>query len=513
MFKRGRFISQIVFFILFLFFFFFAGKGNSGQGLSNGLAWFLRLNPFNTVITTIASRSIVMPYVVIGILMIIVTVLFSRIFCGAVCPLGSIIDFTDYMLREKVGATSKWLPPLKLQGLKYIFLFVLIILAVGGMVFPLFMDPLLLITRIFTLLVRPFLLLLLKPFGAIGVVDKIITSPVVLQGAYAGTLATCLLFILVLAGSFFDKRFWCQYICPSGAFFGLMSRYSIFTRRTKSAMCNNCGVCTLPCPTRAITEGKGGQGRKTSLAECIMCGLCSADKESCGSYKLGPMLKDNEIVQPDLNRRHLVSGVLAGLLLTPVLAGKSSKKKPFVPGPIRPPGAVEEDKFLARCIACDACISVCPQNALHPCTIGKDGFGNWNTPKLVPRIGFCEEECTKCSEACPTGALLPITPEEKKKISIGTAYVERGLCRSWRQRNTCTICADKCPYDAIDIKEIVDENGKVWKVPIVNKRKCTGCGICEYYCPEKSGAAIKVSAYGVKTIERVRKRLKRSSKA
>jgi MauM/NapG family ferredoxin protein len=170
-------------------------------------------------------------------------------------------------------------------------------------------------------------------------------------------------------------------------------------------------------------------------------------------------------------------------------------------GASRPPGAVEESVFLSRCITCDACVSVCPQNALHPCTIGADRVINWNTPKLVPRIGYCEEECTRCSEACPTGALLPIKVEEKEERKIGTAYVERGICRSWRMQYKCIICARKCPYEAIDRVTIENENGREFEVPIVNKRKCNGCGICEYKCPLKSESAIKVSSYGEKRIK------------
>lgn len=500
MLRKNRIISQIVFFAIFFIGFFFYGSIRLGDGNSSILAWFLRLNPTVTAITSIASRSIFMPFFIIGIIMTIVTVLFGRIFCGAVCPLGSIIDFTDHMLWTKVGIRQTWRPPIKLQGLKYILLFILIVLAIFGLIFPLFMDPMLLVTRIFTLVIRPLLFAILRPIGFINA-KTLIDSPMVLQGAYAGTMSTYVLFMIILAGSFFDKRFWCQYICPSGAFLGLLSRYSIFTRRTVSAMCNSCGICTLPCPTRAIQPGEDGAGRNTSLAECTLCGLCTADKESCGSFKLGSVLQKNKIHSVDLNRRHIVASVSAGLLLIPALVHKSPKKKPFVPGPIRPPGAVDEEAFLNRCITCGACISACPENALHPCTISKDGLVNWNTPKLVASIGYCAKECTACSEACPTGALIPITQEQKNETVIGTAYVERSRCRPWRTQYKCTICIDACPYDAIKEKVITNEKGREYTVPIVNIRKCVGCGICENVCPVKHEPAIQVFSHGEERIQ------------
>ncbi len=493
MLKRVQLISQIVFFILFCILFFFFNTFRTEIG-SSGLALFLRLNPFITLLTSLASRSIFIPYLVLGAITIIVTILMGRVFCGMVCPLGSIIDFTDKIFRGKEKKKQPLRPPEKLQGLKYVIMILMVVLAILGMTFPLFMDPLLLVTRFFTLLIRPAVLTLATIIPQMNV-EKLMTNTYIMKGAYAGAISAFILLMIILLGALFDRRFWCQYICPSGAFFGLLSRFSIFTRKIDLDKCNCCSICCDPrCPTRAIS---GEKFDVMSTAECILCGECSADKRQCSSFGFRmPSLTAG--TGPDIGRRHAVSGIVSGLLLAPVLARTSPKKKPFVPGPIRPPGAIEEHAFLARCITCEACVSVCPQNALHPSTIGEDGFLNWNTPKLVPRIGFCQEDCTRCSEACPTGALLPITVEEKKTLKIGTAYVERGICRPWRMQYKCMICAKKCPYDAIEEKVIVDERGKEYPAPVVNKRKCVGCGICEYYCPIKGESAIKVFAYGEK---------------
>ncbi len=493
MLKRVQLVSQIVFFILFCILFFFYNTFRTEIG-SSGLALFLRLNPFITLITSIASRSIFVPYLVIGIVTIIITMLMGRVFCGMVCPLGSIIDFTDKIFRGREKKKQPLRPSKKLQGLKYVIMILMLILAVLGITFPLFMDPLLLVTRFFTLLIRPavftFATIIPKLNG-----EKLMANPFVMQGAFAGAISAFILLLIILLGALFDRRFWCQYICPSGAFFGVISRFSIFTRKKNDDKCNSCGICCDPrCPTRAIS---GEKFEVTSTAECILCGECTNDKRKCCAFSFSiPVLTSTK--GPSIGRRQAISGIVSGIIMAPALARKSPDKKPFVPGPIRPPGAVDERVFLSRCITCDACVSACPQNALHPGTIGDDGFLNWNTPKLVPRIGYCLEDCNRCSQACPTGALLPITVEEKKTLKIGTAYVDHGLCRPWRTQYKCMICARKCPYDAISEKIVVDERGKEYPSPVVNRRKCVGCGACEYYCPVKGESAIKVYAYGEK---------------
>lgn len=509
MLKRVRIISQIVFFSIFLtvFFLFEFFRANAG---SSGLAWFLRLNPFSTLITSIASRSIVVPYLIIGIIVILITALLGRVFCGFACPLGSIIDLSDRILRGKEKIKQPLRPPLKLQALKYVLLIGFLILAIGGVTFPLFTDPLSIVPRVFGILVRPFLISVLGSFKIGG--ERITQSPILLNGAFAGSLVTFLLFTLILAGAIFDRRFWCQYVCPSGAFLGVISRFTLFTRKINWEKCTDCEICVKrTCPTRAISSEKH---EKTDTSECILCGACSADKRECTFFTFGRPLSSNTY-GPDISRRRVIGGIIAGLFFMPAIANRShqriwmiSIKRRYNPTPIRPPGAIEENEFLARCITCGACIGVCPENALHPCTIGMDGLVAWNTPKLVPRLGYCNKDCTRCTEACPTGALLPIRIEEKPKIKIGTAFVDRSRCRPWLQKFPCTICIKQCPYDAIDEKVIVTEK-REWRVPIVNRRKCNGCGVCEHHCPVRHESAIQIFSSGEKRIKIRKKKKKR----
>lgn len=511
MLRKIRIISQILFFLLFLFVFFLFDFFRADAG-NSGLAWFLRLNPFTTLITSIASRSIIVPYLIIGVIILIVTLFFGRVFCGFACPLGSIIDFSDRILRGKEKVKQPIRPPLKLQALKYILLIGFIVLAAGGLTFPLFMDPLCIVPRVFGIIVRPFFISLFAFFKIGG--ERFIQSPILLNGAFAGSMVTFLLFVLILAGAIFDRRFWCQYICPSGAFLGIVSRFSIFTRKINKEVCKDCEICVKRiCPTRAIASR---EFEKTSTSECIVCGKCSSHDRHCSSFTFAKPLGSNTY-GPAVTRRQALGGIVTGLFFAPVVANRShqriwmiSIKRRYNPGPIRPPGAIEENEFLARCITCGACISVCPENALHPCTIGEDGLETWNSPKLVPRLGYCREDCTRCSEACPTGALLPVKAEQKPKIRIGQAVVDRSRCRPWMHEFPCGICIKQCPYNAIKEEVVVTETRK-WTVPEVDRRKCVGCGVCEHFCPVKHEPAIQVFSSGEKRIA-VREQKKRKKK-
>lgn len=489
MLRRVRITLQISFFVLFVLFFFFFNAFRSESGLS-ALAWFLKLNPFTFLITSIASRQVAISYLIVGFAVLAITIVFGRVFCGMFCPLGSMIDFFDKLLRGKPKIKQSLRPSIKLQGLKYVFLISLVFLALFGVTFPLFMDPLCLVPRIFGEIFKPSLLVILKVLHIGG--DGIAKSNIVTKGAYLGTIITFILFALVILGALFDRRFWCQYICPSGAFLGLISRFSILERRQIENKCKTCGLCAKRnCATRAIS---GEKYEITSKAECIVCGLCTADKRSCCAFSFSGPSQDYSR-GADLNRRQVSSALISGLFFLPVLTSKNPRRRPHVSYPIRPPGSIEEAQFQAKCITCGACISVCPEHALHPCNILEDTFANWNTPKLVPRTGFCNDECNRCAQACPTGALQPFAIDEKKKIKMGTAFINRGLCRPWRGDSKCRVCRDKCVYEAIN-SSIVTIHGKDFEVPEVSRRKCTGCGICEHLCPVKGTVAIKVYSYG-----------------
>jgi ferredoxin-type protein NapF len=155
---------------------------------------------------------------------------------------------------------------------------------------------------------------------------------------------------------------------------------------------------------------------------------------------------------------------------------------------IRPPGALPEQKFVSVCTGCGKCLKVCPNNALQS-TFLEAGLAGLYTPRLVPRIGYCEEHCNFCGRVCPTEAIRPLSVEEKQKVQMGVAKIDKTRCIAFDEGKVCLVCNEQCSYHAI----VGDDK----KRPMVKEEICTGCGICENKCPVDGESAIIVYTSGV----------------
>ncbi|MBN1603364.1 MAG: 4Fe-4S binding protein [Chitinispirillaceae bacterium] len=491
--KKIRIFVQVVFFLLFSALFFFAHKLPSALTFDSD--FLMKFNPFATLLTFLASHSVQIENVIIGVLVIGLTVVLGRVFCGYFCPLGAMIDFFDRYVFSKMRSRHRR-PPQYVQRFKYMFMGALIIFAVFGGIFTLYFDPLSFTTRLFTYIFDPIITVIgtdiLRFSGTL-----MPTAETTLYGflpkrlpLYYGIAATFVSAFLIFAGGFWDRRFFCQYICPSGAFFGLLSRFTLFKRVVNENKCNSCMRCVKSCPVHAISEKNS---KLTNVSECIECGECTDLKESCTSFRFVPKA-DVLVSGPDLKRRHLVNGALGGLALIPMFRTTGVSKRDETGRMIRPPGAVPESQFLGKCIGCGTCIKACPTNALQPSTFF-DGFNRIYTPKVVPRIAGCEEKCTLCGYVCPTGAINKLGIKEKKFVRIGTAIIDRHRCIAWEQNRHCLVCDEVCPYNAIEGREVKTVDGVI-RAPVVNEDLCVGCGMCEQHCPVFDTAAIVVYRFG-----------------
>jgi ferredoxin len=301
-----------------------------------------------------------------------------------------------------------------------------------------------------------------------------------------------LIFAVIIALNLISRRFWCRYICPLGAFYGILSKVSIVRRRV-GENCNKCKLCQDICPTGTIDREKGCS---SDPGECIMCLKCM-DACPCGESNFGPVYLPAALNSYDPGRRQIFLGlgaaaVLAMLFrLTPL--GKSTNIRK-----IRPPGSTEET-MTSRCIRCGECIKACPTAAIQPAGSEAGAEAFW-TPVLVPRNGFCQYSCNNCGQVCPVEAIPPLQLKAKQITPIGLAVIDRTRCLPWAQNTPCIVCEEMCPvpHKAIILENATAANSSGEQIslqrPLVVRGRCIGCGLCEFKCPVDGKAAIRVEA-------------------
>ena len=527
--RTSRRLSQVLFLALF-FFLVFASVALTGDGFDAKnsatvplpVEAFLNIDPFNALIIFLTTFSI--PQTLLWSLIIVfITIFTGRGFCGWICPMGSINHaVSEYKPSLTAAKKIKINSPKPAAKIKYLLFLSLVTSAFFGSAAAGIFDPISMLTRGVSLTVLP----VINFFGEMFTNTALKTgSPAIKKSAnivynfadgilfhHSGLIATSgimisLFFIAILVSNRFIPRFWCRYLCPLGALLGLLSRFSLLELKKDSAKCINCKKCEQFCSLAASPI----PGTKWERAECDLCMNCVAVCEhNALSFGLaGTTKKDKTKDSPDLSRRNIISSTAAGAMIVPVLRTGSLSVLSGRPDPacIRPPGAVDEEEFLKRCIRCGQCMKICPNNALHPALDEAGPEGLW-TPVLVPKVGYCEPTCTLCSQVCPTAAIKRVTEDQKtgsngkELIRLGTAFIDRGRCLPWSMDTPCTVCEEFCPVSpkAIRLKEVsvtfTDSKEKTVLQPFVNPDLCTGCGACENACPVHDKAAITVSSAG-----------------
>lgn len=526
---RLRLYSQIAFFALFLFLLIrseYRGTfttSNSEIRLPYPVGLFFQLDPLIAVSNALASRALYKG-LLLSLVILIPTLFLGRFFCGWICPLGSIHHFFGNLKSERKRGKQllesnrykRW------QTTKYYLLIVALIGAVFGTGLVGWLDPFSLLVRSLGLSVLPTanyglqaLLRVLEqnPVVAVqraGYIAHIVLGrvlsvlnfkqPYFHQGVWLG-----IVFILLLALNFRITRFWCRALCPLGALLGLLSRWSVLGLVKHPEHCNDCNRCLLRCQGGDDPIG----GVPWHPAECHLCLNCVNECPEQGlQFKFFPSQKTAGV---NLQRRKVLTGLAAGVALVPLMRSTPGFAAERDERLLRPPGALDEEFFLARCIRCGECMKVCPNNALQP-AFGQAGIEGLWTPVLVPRIGYCETSCVLCSQVCPTGAIWEITAKEKgwsvdlshstKPIRLGTAFYDRGRCLPWAMATDCIVCEEWCPTSPKAIyfqsAEVFDAVGnlKQLKQPYLDPSRCVGCGACEHACPVQDRPAVYVTAVG-----------------
>ncbi len=460
--------------------------------------FFLRLDPLVFSGTLISSRQWIWTLVP-GLAIIGLTLILGRFFCGYICPMGITIDISDRFFRTRNKDQNALDPDkeVKLRKIKYFILFFILGMAILSISSVFLASPLSLITRFYGLVVYPGLVLMgdtaldvLLPLNLMLGLDGLVYAEVQTY-RFATQWFIVLFFITVFGLVYYAPRFWCRYLCPSGALMALASKRPL-VRRKVSADCTDCGICRKKCPMGAIDDDP----YNTFHQECITCETCvRACPENAVSFSLSHAEKVSGTVGFIPGRRQLIASALAGTgSAILVHTGISRVQSDFLPGNIlpdsliRPPGALLEEDFQARCISCGLCMKACPTNTLQP-TWFEAGPGGLFSPKVLPRRGPCDPLCNVCGRVCPTGALRSLSPAEKMWARIGTSTVIKHKCLAWEWNRECLVCFEVCPYAAIELKRVPESSAPV---PFITRHKCSGCGACEYHCPVQGSSAIIV---------------------
>ncbi|MBI5696035.1 MAG: 4Fe-4S binding protein [Nitrospirae bacterium] len=494
--------SQFLVFLVFVFLF-LNTEYKDNDVLPYAVNIFLRLDPLVAVAAVLAGRAVI-TLVWPALIVVGLTLILGRFFCGWFCPLGSVLDFTSAAvfrkLRRKTAVPESW------RRAKYLLLAFLFASSLFTLQFVFLLDPISIIIRSFTAAVYPAMNYVINatlgPLYSTPVAP--VTEPVYgfLQRHFlafeqphfrmAGLIG--FIFFGILAAEYFQRRFWCRNLCPLGAMLGLLGRSGLVKRRMSEPDCISCGRCERDCRMGAVEKDFFTTGR----ADCIDCMDCRAVcPEDAISFTGSVAAKGSAL---DLSRRGVLTSLAIGAAAVP-LFGSEAYRKSADPALIRPPGALPEDEFLARCTRCGECMRVCIANGLQPSLFEAGLPGLWS-PVLAPRIGYCEYNCTLCGQVCPTGAIKRLPLEEKKKVKLGLAEVDRDHCLPWKGDSECIVCEEHCPTDkkAIRLRDetVVTKDGETrsFKRPYVDEGLCVGCGICETKCPLTDRSAIFVTSRG-----------------
>jgi ferredoxin len=445
-----RRISQALFLILFIWLCVVLSVGDAFHQLRGWpVNLFLWLDPLTGFATVFTTHMLWAP-LVLSLLTIVVTILLGRVFCGWVCPFGTMHHFIGYLgqkgrpAKERIakGRYSKY------QRIKYYILFVFIGLTASGIGFSLLqtglLAPIPLATRSVSNVILP-------------IVDNKSSFSMATERYYEGGFLILAIFFTLLLLNLAVPRFYCRYLCPSGALLAFFSRFKLFDF-VKSRKCTACGDCSKDC-----TSGCSPHGRLKSC-ECVMCFNC---RQVCPENAItfeSTDLPSRPYATPDISRRGFALSLAGGFLAAKSVAIAKTTGENYDNRLIRPPGALAEEDFQKRCIKCGQCIRVCPTNVLQPASVHL-GFVNMWTPILNNRIGSsgCQYNCTACSQVCPTAAIRPISLDEKHgtgefsdngPITIGTAFVDQSRCLPWSMGKPCIVCEENCPVSPKAIRTL-----------------------------------------------------------
>jgi len=489
-------ISQLIFLAAFVVLFLMTEYRGSDRIVAavNG---FFRANPLTALSTLLATKEWV-PLLLPGLLVLLFSLLLGRFFCGWLCPLGTILDLVTKWIRK--AAT-----PLTFNhSIKYWLLLPLLTASLFNLNLAGLLDPIAILLRGLTFFVHPLLgdsvrgtwrglyQLLGDNRDLLAPGYKLISGYLLpfREALYPLAFTSAALLGIIILLERYGERTWCRHLCPLGTLVGIAARFSPLVKAPQ-APCSPCMKCAAACPS-------GFDRELMQKEECLSCMNCV---QACPTGKVSFSFGFQTETTPFMERRIFLGGMFSGFLTARLLRFRDPEKESRL---LRPPGVRSENEFLKKCIRCGECMKVCLRSALYP-ALSQAGIEGLYTPVLIPRLGYCEYNCTLCGQVCPTGAIPDLPAEVKKREVIGKAVFDKNHCIPFARRIDCIVCEEHCPIPQKAIRsEIVTMTGfdgtrREIKAPYVVEELCNGCGICEKVCPLEGKAGVEVFAVKDKT--------------
>jgi len=448
------------------------------------------------------------------LLVLLITLLFGRVFCSTVCPLGTLQDIIIHLAeRVKRPRRVRFRYKKPRNMLRYgVLLMTAIIFLQGSLLAVNLLDPFSNFGRLFADLLRPVYIGFSNLAAhTLELFDSYAIRPLTWNPPAPVTLLFPLLFLAVLSWLSANKgRLFCNTLCPVGSLLGLVAKFAVFKITIAKDACTLCGDCSINCKAHCIRL----KTQAVDFSRCIACFNCISVCPEMGiGYKSrppssqSPVARQGKSISPHpATRRDHPQGVtdaskrafigksflyLAGLTGL-IQAIQARDKLPVLndQNPVTPPGSQSIDHFTHTCTACHLCVSACPTQVLQPAFL-EYGLSGMLQPRMDYQLSFCNFECTLCSQLCPTGAILPLSKETKQTTQLGIAKFLNEKCIVYTDQTACGACAEHCPTKAVQM--IPYQNNLT--IPEVRETICIGCGACEYACPVRPQRAIYVAGH------------------
>jgi len=456
--------------------------------------------------------------VIIAALFLLLTLLFGRLYCSFLCPLGAFQDFFIMLSGKYRKLKGRYTISMPLFRYFITITAIGLFVTVSPVLFTL-LEPFSFFGRISGLLIRP---------GGIAFANGLsrllenfniyLTPPVIPKISSFHILSILITTGLIAYAAFIKGRIYCNTLCPVGSVLGAISRFALYNPRINPETCTACGICEKGCRAECISS----KHYHIDLSRCVSCfdcisrcphGAVKYTRKSAVSRQAvsadavsGAAISENTFNQESLTplpqsiathqtitRRYFIkqgSAIGAVLLLTagvPSAAGAFlGREKPRFT-PIIPPGAESLKRFISRCTGCGMCMQVCPTGVIAYSKIEERSHGILQANLRYSRA-FCEYECNACTRVCPSGALNPLTVKKRQQTKIGEVNLNKDLCVVFDKYQACGACAEHCPTGAVRMEPYILNLSK----PVIQPEYCIGCGHCEYVCPTRPIRAITV---------------------